>query len=106
MKQTLWQIMVPCNYNCGKPVRTKHHKEWDKEVRKLTGGLTILPPSKGQWVDPSDGELYVDRVIPVNIIATEDQMNKIASFTIGHYRQEAVMFFKLSDEAHIVRKNG
>jgi hypothetical protein len=96
----LYQIMVPCNYNDGKPVRTKHHKEWDKQVRKITGGLTILPPSKGQWVN--DGILYSDRVIPVNIIATEKQIKKIADITMKHYRQLAVMYFKLSDEAIIV----
>lgn len=99
--KSLWQIMVPCNYNDGKPVRTRHHREWDKRVRKITGGLTILTPSKGQWVDPSDGHLYVDRVIPVNIIATAADMDKIADITIKHYKQLAVMYFKLSDTAII-----
>lgn len=99
--KALWQIMVPCNYNTGKPVRTRHHKEWDKMVRKITGGLTILNPSRGQWVDPSDGSLYEDRVIPVNIIATSTEMDQIADITLRHYRQLAVMYFKLSDTAII-----
>lgn len=93
--------MVPCNYNDGRPVRTKHHREWDRQVRKITSGLTILPPSKGQWVDESDGKLYVDRMIPVNLIATEEDMEAIAKITMRHYDQLAVMFFKLSDHAII-----
>lgn len=93
--------MVPCNYNDGRPVRTKHHREWDRQVRKITNGLTILPPSKGQWVDESDGKLYVDRMIPVNLIATEEDMEAIAKITMRHYDQLAVMFFKLSDHAII-----
>lgn len=101
MKQKLWQILVPCNWNDGRPVRTRHHRVWDERVRKITGGLTILPPGKGQWVDKTDGQLYIDRVIPVNIIATEDQMEQIAKITMQHYDQLAVMFFKLSDEATV-----
>lgn len=76
---SLYQIMVPCNFNDGKPVRTRHHREWDRQVRKITGGLTILPPGKGQWVDKNDGKLYEDRVIPVNVIATAEQMEAIAN---------------------------
>ena len=104
MNQCLWQIMVPCNWNDGRPVRTRHHKAWDEKVRNITKGLTILPPGKGQWVDPSDGVLYVDRVIPVNIIATEEQMERISDITMKHYEQLAVMYFKLSEQAIIKYK--
>lgn len=97
----LWQIMVPCNYNDGRPVKTRHHREWDRQVRKITNGLTILPPSKGQWIDESDGKLYVDRMIPVNLIATEEDMETVAKITMRHYDQLAVMFFKLSEHAII-----
>lgn len=97
----LWQIMVPCNYNDGRPVKTRHHREWDRQVRKITNGLTILPPSKGQWIDESDGKLYVDRMIPVNLIATEEDMEAVAKITMRHYDQLAVMFFKLSEHAII-----
>jgi hypothetical protein len=97
----IWQILVPCNYNDGKPVRTRHHREWDRQVRTITGGLTIFPPSKGQWVDQSDGKLYQDRVIPVNVICDEEQIERIADITIKHYKQLAVMYFKLSDSSHI-----
>jgi hypothetical protein len=95
--KSLWQIMVPCNWNDGRPVRTRHHKEWDRRVRKITGGLTVLPPGKGQW--ENEGVLYSDRVIPVNVIATENQMNQIADITMQHYDQLAVMYFKVSDHA-------
>ena len=98
---TVWQILVPCNFNNGKPVRTRHHREWDRQVRLITGGLTIFPPSKGQWTDQSDGKLYRDRVIPVNLMCDEKQIEKIADITIKHYRQLAVMYFKISDVAYI-----
>lgn len=102
--QCLWQIMVPCSWNDGRPVRTRHHKAWDEKVRKITKGLTILPPGKGQWIDPSDGKLYAERVIPVNIIATEKQMDRISDITMKHYDQIAVMYFKLSEMAIIKYK--
>lgn len=61
-----------------------------------------MPPSKGQWINERTGQLFHDRVIPVNIIATEDEMKKIATMTMKHYDQEAVMYFKLSEAAVIL----
>ena len=95
----LFEILVPCNYNDGKPVRTRHHKEWDRKVRKITGGITILKPGKGQWVH--EGELYIDRVIPVRLHATQAQMNQVADITIMHYEQEAVMYYPVAPYAMI-----
>lgn len=97
--KVLYEILVPCNWNDGRPVRTRHHREWDSRVRRISGGLTILKPVKGQWVHES--ELYEDRVIPVRIFCTESQMYDIASITIAHYEQEAVMYYAVSQNACI-----
>jgi hypothetical protein len=102
MVEPLWEILVPCNYNDGKPVRTKHHKEWDKVVRKISGGLTLYTPAKGQWVDPNDKKLYEDRMIPVRIKCSEQVIKQIAQFTLGHYRQKAVLIYRVSDYALVV----
>lgn len=96
----LWQVLVPCNFNSGKPVKTRHHREWDKKVRTITGGLTIFSPGKGQWVDP-EGVVYQDRVIPVQILASERQIDLIVNITMDHYRQKAVALFRLSSAAQI-----
>jgi len=95
----LYEILVPCNWNDGMPIRTRHHREWDKRVHKIAGGLTILTPGKGQWVHQSD--LYVDRMIPVRIHCTDKQMEEIAQITITHYEQEAVMYYPIADWALI-----
>ena len=99
----VWQILVPCNWNSGRPVRRRHHQEWDKVVRRIAGGLTILSPARGDWVDPDTSVVYRDRVIPVMIMATEVAMESIARFTIAHYRQLAVTYFKMSDTARMVQ---
>ena len=91
----LWEILVPCNWNDGKPVRTRHHREWDKRVRRVAGGLTVLKPGVGQW--EHEGELFKNRVIPVRIQATRDQMKQVADMTIQHYEQLAVMYYLVSD---------
>ena len=91
----LWEILVPTQNNDGKPFRTRYHKVWDEKVRKISGGLTILPPAKGQWVCP-EGELFTERMIPVRILATSDQMNEIAEMTAKYYDQIAVLAYKIS----------
>lgn len=99
----LWEIMVPCVSNEGKPFRTRHHREWDKQIRRLSGGLTIFPPAKGQWIS-SEGTLFAERMIPVRIACDRLIMMKVAKTTIRHYNQLAVMFYKVSEECIIVEK--
>lgn len=70
----LWEIMVPCQYNDGTPVRTRHHKAWDEKVMRVAGGLTVLKPGHGTWVN--EGTVYQERMIPVRIMCTEQQMEK------------------------------
>lgn len=96
----LYEILVPCRWNDGVPIRTKHHREWDRQVRAVSGGLTIQKPAVGQWVD--QGELYKERVIPVRIACSAEDIAKIASITIVHYQQLAVMYHLVSEEAEIV----
>ncbi len=102
----MWEILVPTLMplkigDLGtRPVRKRHHKNWDMYVRKISGGLTILSPSKGQWVH--DGVLFEERMIPVKICCTEAQIMRIAAFTKKHYRQIKVCFYKISDEVFIL----
>lgn len=97
----LWEILVPTQFeDTRKPVSKRHHKEWDKYVRKLAGGLTILRPAKGQWV--YQGKVYEDRVIPVRVACDERIMEKVALFTKNHYRQIQVMYYKISNETFFV----
>jgi hypothetical protein len=81
----------------------KHHKEWDAFVKKLVGGVTILKISKGEWISPS-GQLYAEKMIPCRIMCTEEQIDKIVDFTIIHYKQEAVAWYKITDEVFLRHK--
>lgn len=124
--KVLYEILVPTQYGypVAKPIRTVHHKQWDKFVKKVTGGLTILSPAKGIWVN--EGIDYPEKVIPVRVMCEEDpepitvgagcpepesypeyyskesQIDKIIDFTLLHYRQKAVMYYVISNQV-IVR---
>jgi hypothetical protein len=94
----MWEILVPTiRRKDGKPYTTRYHKVWDKKVKEISGGLTILTPAKGKWISP-DGTLFVERMIPVRIIATRDEIDKIIDMTIKYYDQLAVLCYKISDE--------
>lgn len=96
----LWEILVPTVMNL-KPVRTRYHRVWDKKVREITGGLTILNPVKGQW-KADDGTNHIERVIPVRIACTKEEMDEIAKFTAKYYKQKAVMYYLISSEAYLI----
>jgi hypothetical protein len=100
----LYEILVPCNWNNGKPIRTRHHKQWDEQVKRIAGGITIFKPSIGKWVSP-EGTTYIDRMIPVRVACTAKQIEEIIRRTIVHYDQEAVMAYKISEEVKIVHRN-
>ena len=99
----MWEILVPTEKRLepGKFYTTRYHRVWDAKVCEITGGLTILTPVKGQWVSPT-GELFVERLIPVRIAATREQIEQVIDLTIKYYDQLAVMCYKISDEV-IVR---
>lgn len=104
MTPSLWEILVPTvrpkEYSFqleDRYFKRKYHRVWDNEVRKITGGLTIMSPVKGQWVS-NDSELFVERMIPVRIVATKEQIDQIIDLTLKYYNQQAVLCYKLSDE--------
>jgi hypothetical protein len=100
----LYEILVPTIYgDTIKPIRTKHHKNWDKLIQKLSGGLTILSPGRGVWIH--NGTEYIEKVIPVRIHCSEAIMQKIVQITLRHYRQKAVMYYVLSTECYTVYAN-
>jgi len=100
MKLFLWEILVPRNDNNGKDFPVSYHRLWDNEVVQIAGGLTIMKPTKGRWVDIGK-ELYIDRMIPVRILCTKKQIVEIVKFTALHYVQKAIMYFKVSEEVQI-----
>jgi hypothetical protein len=93
---SLWEILVPTVLNDGTPVRTRYHRVWDARVRAISKGLTIMPPAKGQWVSP-DGELFIERMIPVRIVASREEIEAIIDMTMAYYKQLAVLCYKISD---------
>lgn len=96
----LWEILVPTvkpNTNGEKFFTVRFHRVWDKKVLEISNGLTIMSPSKGQWISPH-GATFKERMIPVRLMASRDEIKKIAKFTAEYYGQEAVMVYKISDE--------
>jgi hypothetical protein len=96
----LYEILVPTQSNEGKPYRTRYHRVWDEKVRSITKGLTIMPPVKGQWINPSD-TLHRERMIPVRIACTSEEIEQIAEMTAKYYEQQAVMYYLISKEVVI-----
>ena len=108
----LWEILVPTEMkhpdiregDRNWPIPVRYHRVWDKKVRAITGGLTILKPAVGHWISPEQ-ELFVERMIPVRICCTDGQIEQIADITASYYRQEAVMYYCVSQQAVIKHYN-
>lgn len=96
----LWEILVPTIRPNGKPIRTRFHRVWDDKVRAFSTGSTILKPVKGKWASP-DGELFVERMIPVRISCSANDIEKIADMTAKYYEQQAVMYYLISGYVRI-----
>jgi hypothetical protein len=103
----IWCILIPTlkAKEAKNPFfRKRHHKVWDNFVRDITGGLTIFATGKGQWVN-DENEVVEERVIPVNIACTDKQLKSIIEFTIKHYDQDALMYYKVSDEVFLIKRD-
>lgn len=95
----LWEILVPTVRNDGRPFRLRYHRVWDKRVEAISGGLTIVSPVRGRWVDKNDPEetVYAERMIPVRILCTREEIESIAKMTKEYYEQIAVLAYRVSD---------
>ena len=96
----IWEILVPTVMPNGRPVRTRQHREWDSRVRRISSGLTVMSPARGQWVSPSN-KLFEERMVPVRIACSKEQIDIIAKMTATFYEQQAVMFYCISNEVYI-----
>jgi hypothetical protein len=100
---SMWQILVPAFWRDGEEIDVSTHRTWDRKVRTITGGLTINRSAKGHWVSP-DGDVVVEKVIPVNFSATEEQKNKIMAMTCLFYDQDAVMCYKIGTDVIVMSR--
>ena len=85
-----------------KPVRTRYHRVWDEKVRNIAGGLTVLKPAKGQWICPESNKLFAERMIPVRIACTREQIFDIANMTKRYYKQLKIMISLVAEEVHFI----
>jgi hypothetical protein len=106
MKHELWEILVPAIDRNKTEYVKGFHKKWDAKVREISGGLTIRPVEKGQWIHPASGNLIAERMIPVKISGTKRQIEHICQMTAKYYDQEVVMAYRISEEVLMVHKDG
>jgi hypothetical protein len=99
----LWEILIPACSNKGVEYSLEHHRRWDKEARKISKGITILGSAKGQWKNPQ-GKTFSEKMIPVRLRATTEEIRKIGQFTLKHYQQEAVWVYEISSNIIEIHK--
>src|ERR1044072_2571059 len=105
-RKKMFTLLVPTERRSdGKPIRTRFHRVWDEKVRAISGGLTILPPVKGQWLSPTH-ELFKERMIPVSFIATEDEKDQIVAMTAEYYDQLAIHCWEISSNVTMYERKG
>jgi hypothetical protein len=91
-----WEILVPTVRNDGRPFRLRYHRVWDAKVRAISGGLTVMPVARGQWVHGE--KLYSERMIPVRVMGTRAEIEQIVDLTLKYYEQLAVLAYRVSDD--------
>jgi hypothetical protein len=92
----LWEILVPQAFNDGAKIDVSYHNVWDEKVREIAGGLTILRSATGVWTSPG-GEIFREKMIPVRIICSKEQIDLIVDMTMDYYRQKAILACRISD---------
>ena len=99
--KSMWEILVPTVRNDGRPFRLRYHKVWDEKVKDIAGGMTVIKPVNGTWVSP-DGDEFVERMIPVRIMCTREEIISIATMSKTYYDQLAILVYRISDECILV----
>lgn len=99
----LWEILIPTCSNMGVEYTIEHHKKWDKEAKKISKGITIFSLVKGQWKNPR-GKIFSEKMIPVRLRATTEEIKKIGQYTLKHYKQEVTWVYEVSSNIIEIHK--
>jgi hypothetical protein len=91
----LWEILIPTHSNEGIEYTLEHHRKWDKKAKEVSGGITFLGSAKGSWECPQ-GKVFEEKMIPVRIRCTTDEIKRISEYTLEHYRQQTVWAYEIS----------
>lgn len=103
-KRNVYDILIPKTDRNGSVIDQAYHQQWDRAVRDVTGGATILDGAKGYWEDP-EGNVHEEGVIPVRIACTPEQFDAILDLTIEHYDQDVIMAYRVSEHVIMKRKD-
>lgn len=102
LTEPMWEIFVPASSDDNE-FTYDHHKQFDEYVKQKAGGITILRGAKGEWISP-EGKLFKDRIIPCRICCSQCDILGIMKFALKHYRQKAIMAYKISDQVLMIRE--
>lgn len=94
----LWKIYVPVTLD-GKKIKKKRHRKWDSKASDIAGGLTLFKPKKGRW--KFGNKIFREKMIRVEIAATETEIQQVADMTAEHYKQKAIMYYLKSEQVVI-----
>lgn len=97
----LFELLVPTTHRLtGNPIRTRYHRVFDAKVREISGGLTILKPVAGQWINQDN--IIAERMIPVRFaVSNRGQLEEILAFSKKYYDQQKLFCYKISEEVII-----
>lgn len=98
----MWEVLVPTVSNSGRPFTVRHHRQWDRHVKRISGGMTLVQPVRGSWVEQDTGEEFTERMIPVRIMCTREQIVTICKETARFYDQLAVLATLVATETVLV----
>ncbi len=102
----LWEILVPV---WSKGVM----EDWKEKVISISKGLTVCKKVKGYWLDPDfvEDRIYYPKanqavikesMLPVRVACNREQMTQIATYTKEFFKQESLMYYRLSDEVNFI----
>lgn len=101
-EKLMWELLVPTRGNDGTPFTRRHHRHFDNYIKDISGGLTLVSPVRGDWVDPSSNVEYTERMIPVRALCTRHEIVEIAKEAARWYDQIAVLATLVSVETVVV----
>ena len=94
-----FSVMIPQNYNDGRPVGRVHSEGIYRLFWSKFGGCTVDPVSDGYWFDEEEQKLYVDKmrrltvVVDVNSQANLDYARLIVR-KVGVLLGQKCMYFE------------
>ncbi len=97
-------VLLPTRFNDGERIPREAFREFEMEMVVLGGYTEYLGKARGEWPDPDDGTVYLDRSRVYEVAVEEAAVTEVIGIIqyIRRRMEQKAIYIKIDGAPHLV----